>query len=238
MSRQCMPLFSVFLLAMGLSACGHNPKAAMDSSRGAPAPMASAMPAPLFNTEEYAPIDETGFVEVTDRPLSTFAIDVDAASYSNMRRFLNQGEWPPKDAVRIEELVNYFTYDYPDPQGEHPFSISTELSVCPWNPAHELVHIGLQGQRIPPQELPPSNLVFLFDVSGSMNNPDKLPLLKSAFRLLVNQMRTEDRVAIVVYAGAAGLVLDSTSGSQRRTILEAIDALAAGGSTAGGQGIK
>ncbi len=190
-----------------------------------------------FNTEEYRLIQENPFRDVAANPLSTFAIDVDAASYSNVRRFLRGGTMPPRDAVRIEELINYFDYDYDDPTGEHPFSIATEVSATPWNPRHRLVHVGLQGRRMEQRELPPGNLVFLLDVSGSMEAPNKLPLVKESLRLLVSQLRPEDRVAIVVYAGAAGLVLPSTPGNQRGRIMEAIDNLSAGGSTAGGQGI-
>lgn len=191
-----------------------------------------------FNTEGYAGISENGFKNVKKNPLSTFSIDVDNASYSNVRRFINMGELPPADAVRIEEMINYFKYDYPEPEGEHPFSVYTELSVCPWNKRHQLFHVGLRGRRIDKSSLPPSNLVFLIDVSGSMSDPNKLPLLKSAFSLLVNELRPVDRVAIVVYAGAAGLVLESTPGNRKETILAAISNLSAGGSTAGGAGLK
>ena len=191
-----------------------------------------------FNREGYNAIYENQFVEAVQHPLSTFSIDVDAASYSNIRRFISSNQLPPKDAVRIEEMVNYFTYDYPEPGRKHPFSVTTEVSSAPWNPAHRLAHIGIQGRHIPTRHLPPSNLVFLLDVSGSMNSPDKLPLLKSAFRLLVEQLRPEDRVAIVVYAGAAGLVLPSTPGSRKDDIFRVLDRLAAGGSTAGGAGIN
>ena len=190
------------------------------------------------SAEEYDRLDENPFQLVNSSPLSTFSIDVDAASYSNLRRFLNNGQLPPPDAVRIEELINYFTYDYPQPKDQKPFSITTEMSQAPWNPQHKLVHIGLQGKQIAKEDIPPSNLVFLLDVSGSMNADNKLPLLKSAFRLLVNQLRPEDRVAIVVYAGSAGSVLPSTPGSEKDKILAAINNLEAGGSTAGGQGIK
>ena len=191
-----------------------------------------------FNTEQYSHITENGFKKVTDDPLSTFSIDVDAASYSNIRRFLNSNSLPPKDAVRIEEMINYFSYDYPQPVGEDPFSITTETGRCPWNSKHRLVHIGLQGKKIADESLPPSNLVFLLDVSGSMNSPDKLPLLKSALKLLVSQLREQDRVAITVYAGSAGLVLPSTPGNEKQTIVAALDRLEAGGSTAGGAGIQ
>jgi len=191
-----------------------------------------------WNTESYSTIHENGFKDVLHNPLSTFSIDVDRASYSNVRRFINMGQQPPVDAVRIEEMINYFSYDYPEPDGEHPFSVTTTLSTCPWNTGHQLLHIGLQGKHIEKDNLPPSNLVFLVDVSGSMNAPNKLPLLKSAFRLLVNELRPQDRVAMVVYAGAAGLVLESTPGNRKTEILEAMDKLQAGGSTAGGAGLK
>jgi Ca-activated chloride channel family protein len=191
-----------------------------------------------FNTEEYDGITENIFHDALRNPLSTFSIDVDAASYANIRRFIQGGQRPPKDAVRIEEMVNYFRYDYPQPQGEDPFSINTEISSAPWNEKHKLVLIGLQGKNIPKENLPPSNMVFLIDVSGSMSDTNKLPLLKSSFKLLVQQLREQDHVAIVVYAGAAGLVLPSTSGSDKKTILEALDRLEAGGSTAGGAGIR
>ena len=191
-----------------------------------------------FNTEGYASVNENGFKNVKNNPLSTFSIDVDNASYSNIRRFINMGQLPPSDAVRIEEMINYFKYDYPEPAGEHPFSVSAELAVCPWNTRHQLLHIGLRGKSIDKSTLPPSNLVFLIDVSGSMSDPNKLPLLKSAFSLLVNELRPQDRVAIVVYAGAAGQVLESTPGNRKEIILAAIDNLEAGGSTAGGAGLK
>jgi len=190
------------------------------------------------NTEAYALIDENRFLAATANPLSTFSIDVDAASYSNVRRFLSQGALPPADAVRLEELVNYFSYTYPDRTGSHPFAVTTEVGPCPWAPEHQLVRIGLQAKRIATRDLPPSNLVFLLDVSGSMQSWDKLPLVKQAFRALVQELRAEDRVAIVVYAGAAGLVLPSTSGADKATILAAIDRLEAGGSTAGGAGLR
>ncbi len=193
---------------------------------------------PNFNTEGYSTIHENGYKDVLLQPLSTFSIDVDKASYSNIRRFINMGQLPPVDAVRIEEMINYFSYDYPEPAGKHPFSVYTELSACPWNPGHQLLHVGLKGKSMDKGELPPSNLVFLIDVSGSMNSPNKLPLLKSAFQMLVKEIRAEEKVAIVVYAGAAGLVLESTPGDQKETILSAINRLQAGGSTAGGEGLK
>ncbi|MFC2137197.1 von Willebrand factor type A domain-containing protein [Bacteroidota bacterium] len=191
-----------------------------------------------FNTEGYSTIHENGFKDVKINPLSTFSIDVDAASYSNIRRFINYGQKPPIDAVRIEEMVNYFTYDYPQPEDEHPFSINYEVGECPWNKNNKLLHIGLQGEDIPTDNLPPSNLVFLIDVSGSMGSPNKLPLLKSAFKLLVNELRPNDRVAIVVYAGASGLVLPSTKGSEKDKIIDALDKLHSGGSTAGAAGLR
>ncbi|MDM9583625.1 MULTISPECIES: VWA domain-containing protein [unclassified Nostoc] len=191
-----------------------------------------------FNTENYNRIEDNPFHRVGNDPLSTFSIDVDTASYSNVRRFITQGELPPKDAVRIEELINYFTYNYPQPKGDRPFSVTTEVAAAPWNPRHKLVQVGLQGKRLESKTLPPSNLVFLIDVSGSMDDPNKLPLVQQSLKLLVNQLRPEDRVSLVVYAGNAGLVLPATPGSQKSTILAAIDRLKAGGSTAGGQGIE
>jgi Ca-activated chloride channel family protein len=190
------------------------------------------------NTEQYEHLDENPFLEVARAPLSTFSIDVDTASYSNTRRFLKDGQLPPKDAVRIEELINYFSYDYPQPVGEAPFSVTAEISEAPWNPQHRLVHIGLQGKRIPVENMPPANLVFLLDVSGSMNEPLKLPLVKSAMKTLTEQLTSRDRVAMVVYAGSSGLVLPSTPGDRKGEILSAIDRLEAGGSTNGGEGIE
>jgi Ca-activated chloride channel family protein len=190
------------------------------------------------NTEAYALINENRFLGAATNPLSTFSIDVDAASYSNVRRFLSQGALPPADAVRLEELVNYFPYTYPDRTGAHPFAVTTDVGHCPWDPEHRLVRIGLQAKRVATRDLPPSNLVFLIDVSGSMQSEDKLPLVKQAFRALVQELRPQDRVAIVVYAGAAGLVLPSTPGNEKSAILAAIERLEAGGSTAGGAGLR
>jgi Ca-activated chloride channel homolog len=201
-------------------------------------PMLYAPSTPQHNTENYAHIEENRFHRVSQEPLSTFSIDVDAASYSNLRRFINDGQAPPADAVRIEEMINYFDYDYPEPSGEHPLSITAELGACPWEPKHQLLHLGLQGWHIPAEKLPKANLVFLVDVSGSMDAPNKLALVQSSLKLLIEQLRPEDRVAMVVYAGAAGVVLESTAGSQKTKIREAIDELQAGGSTAGGEGIK
>jgi Ca-activated chloride channel family protein len=191
-----------------------------------------------FNTEGYSTIRENGYKNAVKSPLSTFSIDVDAASYSNVRRFLSDGKKPPIDAIRIEEMINYFNYDYPQPEGEQPFSINHEVAECPWNSENLLLHIGLQGKEVLNENLPASNLVFLLDVSGSMDSPNKLPLLKKAFKLLVNQLREDDRVAIVVYAGNSGLVLPSTSGNRKKDILEALNRLNAGGSTAGASGLK
>ncbi|MEI9910817.1 MAG: von Willebrand factor type A domain-containing protein [Bacteroidota bacterium] len=160
-----------------------------------------------FNTEGYDNISENRFLKVTDNPLSTFSIDVDAASYSNVRRYINQGELPPAGAVRIEEMINYFHYEYPQPDNGQPFSINTEISDAPWNKEHKLVLIGLQGKKIPVGNLPASNLVFLVDVSGSMQGELRLPLVKASMKMLVDQLREQDKVALVVYAGAAGLVL-------------------------------
>ncbi|MCX6317316.1 MAG: VWA domain-containing protein [Bacteroidetes bacterium] len=192
---------------------------------------------PAFNTEEYDAIVENKFLAATQNPLSTFSIDVDEAAYSNIRRYLENGSMPPPGAVRIEEMINYFDYSYPQPMGEDPFSVNTEISACPWNGAHQLVHVGLQGKEIPTASLPASNMVFLVDVSGSMSEPNKLPLVQASMKLLADQLRPKDKVSIVVYAGSAGLVLPPTSGSDKRTIKEAIDQLQAGGSTAGGEGI-
>ncbi|MBO6621735.1 MAG: von Willebrand factor type A domain-containing protein [Balneola sp.] len=199
------------------------------------------IPPPAFrdyNTEEYAEISENTFKWATKTPLSTFSIDVDGASYSNVRRMLMDGRLPVKDAVRVEELINYFNYDYEHPVGEHPFSVNTEVGKAPWNPDHQLVQIGIQGEKVEADNLPPSNLVFLLDVSGSMSSHDKLPLLKKGFKLLTNQLREDDYVSIVVYAGNSGLVLPPTSGADKETILEALNKLNARGSTAGAAGIK
>lgn len=190
------------------------------------------------NREQYDKIDDNPFLAVKGNPRSTFSIDVDRASYGNVRRFINDGGAPPPDAVRIEELVNYFPYELETPRGNAPVAITTETMNAPWQPRHKLVRIALQARRIERDALPPSNLVFLIDVSGSMMSADKLPLVKSSLRLLVEQLREQDRVSLVVYAGAAGLVLPSTSGSEKVRILQAIDRLEAGGSTAGGAGIQ
>lgn len=190
-----------------------------------------------MNTEEYGRIQENGFKSVADTPLSTFSIDVDPASYSNMRRFINRGELPPADAIRTEELVNYFSYDYPKPTGNDPVKITVEAGTCTWNTAHRLVRIGLKAKEIPTEQLPASNLVFLVDVSGSMWGANRLDLVKSSLKLLVNNLRNKDKVAIVTYAGSAGVKLEATSGGDKQKIREAIDELTASGSTAGGAGI-
>jgi Ca-activated chloride channel family protein len=188
--------------------------------------------------EEYASFAENRFKDAKSEPLSTFSLDVDVASYSNIRRMINQGQKPVKDAVRVEQFINYFSYNYPNPDGKHPVHILAETQPCPWNKNHLLVRIGVKAKEIPSENLPPSNFVFLIDVSGSMFSPNRLPLVKSSLKLLTNNLRDKDRVAIVVYAGAAGEVLPSTSGADKQKILEAIDALQAGGSTAGGAGIE
>jgi Ca-activated chloride channel family protein len=211
---------------------------------GAPSPAPAAMPprqpaSPAeFNTEGYDRVTENPFLEVLKNPLSTFSIDVDTASYTNVRRFVNNGSLPPPDAVRIEEMVNYFAYDYPQPKKGEPFSFTTELTDAPWQPGNRLLLIGLQGLKVPMDKLPPANLVFLIDVSGSMTDENKLPLLIKSFKLLVGQLRPQDRVAIAVYAGQAGLVLPSTGGDEKHKILAALESLQAGGSTAGGAGIQ
>ena len=190
------------------------------------------------NTEEYGSFKENRFLSAKEQALSTFSLDVDAASYGNMRRMINMGQKPPKDAIRVEELINYFSYDYPKPIGKDPVSINTETSICPWDATHRLVKIGVKAREIPSDNLPASNFVFLLDVSGSMDVPNKLELVKSSIKLLTNNLRKTDRVAIVVYAGAAGVVLESTEGTDKQKIMEAVDGLHAGGSTAGGAGIQ
>jgi Ca-activated chloride channel family protein len=191
-----------------------------------------------YNREGYDYIEENRFLKATDNPLSTFSIDVDAASYSNVRRIISSGSLPPVGAVRIEEMINYFTYNYPQPKNGDPFSVNTEIAVCPWNEEHRLVSIGLQGKKVSAENLPPGNLTFLIDVSGSMQGWNRLPLVKSSLKLLTDQLREQDKVAIVVYAGNAGVVLPPTAGSNKIKIKTAIDNLEAGGSTAGGEGIK
>ncbi|TBR23020.1 VWA domain-containing protein [bacterium] len=193
---------------------------------------------PSADREGYDRLVENPYQSPVDQPLSTFSIDVDKASYANARRFLQSNRLPPPDAVRIEEFINYFSYTYPEPTGEHPLSITTELAAAPWNDAHKLVRIGLKARTVPKASYPPSNLVFLVDTSGSMASDDKLPLLQKSLSLLVEELRDTDHVAIVAYAGAAGLVLPSTSGRDKRAILDALNRLQSGGSTAGGAGIQ
>jgi Ca-activated chloride channel family protein len=204
-------------------------------------PVGSAMEAETtedFNTEEYGRIYENEFKDVKQNPLSTFSIDVDNASYSNIRRFITGNRMPPKDAVRIEEMINYFTYDYPQPEGDVPFSIDTEVSTCPWNKEHKLIHIGLQGKSLNYDDLKPCNLVFLVDSSGSMSDANKLPLLKQSLKLLVEELDDRDKISIAAYAGSAGLVLSPTPASRKDQIINALEQLHAGGSTAGGAGIE
>lgn len=221
--------------------CGANPNTAakVDQSHSTIKQLDHArMPSGSPEQEQYASIEENSFVEVLANPQSSFSVDVDTASYSNVRRLIRQGVRPDKGAIRLEELVNYFSYAYPEPVDAHPFSVSTELAKCPWNAEHQLVRVALQGKSITMDDRKACNLVFLLDVSGSMQAPTKLPLVKAAMKLLVEQLRPSDRVAIVVYAGASGLVLDSTAISDSSLILNALESLSAGGSTNGGAGIE
>jgi Ca-activated chloride channel homolog len=191
-----------------------------------------------FNTESYSKVQETGFRDAMINPLSTFSIDVDNAAYSNVRRFINGGQLPPLDAVRVEEMLNYFKYSYPQPAQRNPYAIYTELSQCPWNPQTQLLHVGLQGMNMEKSSLPFSNLVFLIDVSGSMLAANKLPLAQTAMKMLVEELRPQDRVALVVYASRTQVVLESTPAANKQKIISAIDGLTSGGSTAGGQGLR
>ncbi len=238
------------ILILGLPAAGCGPtvgeKSLIDGSSRV---MSATVQAPLgemtppsaaWNTEEYAHLPENEFLGVELHPLSTFAIDVDTASYANVRRFLLDGRMPPADAVRIEEMINYFDYKYPEPVGDQPFSITPEIGPCPWRPDHRLARIGIKGWEVPETERGDANLVFLLDVSGSMEAPDKLPLLKRAMSLLLRRLSDRDRVALAVYAGASGLVLPSTPVTDRNRprIQNALEALGAGGSTHGSEGIR
>jgi Ca-activated chloride channel homolog len=212
------------------------PSQGLNSSKSKDRGLDSSQEAP--SGEKYRSLPENQFQKVSSNPLSTFSIDVDTASYSNIRRFINDGQLPPPEAVRVEEMINYFKYDYAQPSNQQPFAVTTEVATTPWNPQHRLVQIGVKSQNPGIEKLPPNNLVFLLDTSGSMSEADKLPLLKAALRLMVNELRPTDKVSIVAYAGSAGLVLPVTPGSEKAKILAALDKLEAGGSTAGGEGIK
>ena len=226
----------------GLECLLFEKKPAMPMTCEAPAPVVSRQVGPNtnvdFNTETYDRVEDNPFLAVSNNPLSTFSIDVDTASYANLRRFLTSGQLPPKDAVRIEEMINYFSYDYPKAEGEDPFSVSLQAASCPWAPQHQLVRIGLKGREMELSKRPACNLVFLIDVSGSMQDENKLPLLKKAMKLLVENLNEKDRVAIVVYAGSEGLALPSTPCSNKQAILQALENLQAGGSTNGEAGIR
>jgi Ca-activated chloride channel family protein len=236
-SSQGLPGSSSRIVIRGNSSF-HAP--ASEYELAAPAPLSYPARPEAGAGDTYAKIEENKFFDARKDALSTFALDVDNASYTNVRRFLNEGQLPPRDAVRVEEMLNYFHYQYPAPAANSadPVRISTELAVCPWNPAHQLARIGIQAKKVETAQLPPANLVFLVDVSGSMDEPDKLPLVTAGLKLLVKQLRPQDHVAMVVYAGAAGLVLPPTSGAQPQLILDALDRLHAGGSTAGGAGLR
>jgi Ca-activated chloride channel family protein len=231
---QDRPVGNVEQLLQGVSTGGLK----IQNNTGAPSVRGLGNVRSLDDTESYATTTENRFKDVLQSPLSTFSIDVDAAGYSNLRRFINNGNLPPAEAVRIEEMVNYFDYEYEQPKGNDPVNISTEISNAPWNTSHKLVKIGLQAKKVSTANLPASNLVFLIDVSGSMSQANKLPLLVSSFKMLTDQLRKEDKVAIVVYAGNAGIVLPATRGNEKTTIKEALNKLSAGGSTAGGEGIE
>jgi Ca-activated chloride channel family protein len=247
-------VITLSFISLGISSCGSRPGQYDKTSSSKQAKMIMAeegeIPPPppppadgdeakdKFNTESYDKIVENPFVSSLKSPLSTFSVDVDRASYSNVRRYLNDNTLPPPDAIRIEEMVNYFDYSYPIPTGNVPFSINLELAACPWNAEHQIIEIGLKGKEIDVKNVPSNNLVFLLDVSGSMDDPNKLPLLKQSFKILIDKLRPTDKVAIVVYAGAAGCPLQSTSCDDKTKILAALENLQAGGSTAGGEGIE
>src|SRR6218665_3813755 len=241
-----IPFFSAVLAMLIFAGCkqaeGYDGEAAADSASVEIASDDYTAPtdpnAFENNSESYAESIENPFESPKTAPLSTFSIDVDNASYTNIRRFINNGQQVPKDAVRVEEMMNFFKYKYPQPADQHPFSINTEYSESPWNSKHKLLKIGLQGKDIPMTNLPASNLVFLIDVSGSMGDENKLPLLKESMKVMVKELRPKDKVSIVVYAGAAGVVLEPTSGNEKQKIMDAFDDLNAGGSTAGGEGIE
>ncbi|GAA4113694.1 hypothetical protein GCM10022393_12860 [Aquimarina addita] len=238
-------VLSVSLFFLGMSSCDQYPKRMHSIQENIVLKESTTfdqsdelIQIPDDNSESYKEIVENRFENVSLSPLSTFSIDVDKASYSNIRRMINNGQDIPEDAVKIEEMINYFTYQYEQPLDEHPFAIHTESGTTPWNQETQLVKIGIKGKEIPTDNIPASNLVFLIDASGSMEDENKLPLLKKAFKLLVSQLRKKDKVSIVVYAGAAGVVLKPTSGDNKEKIIEALEQLGAGGSTAGGKGIK
>ena len=201
-------------------------------------PVSAEIALPLQNTEQYGQISTNPVHAVAQQPVSTFSIDVDTGSYANSRRFLNNGRLPPVNAVRVEELINYFDYSYPLPQGRAPFAVHTDTVDSPWQPHAKIIKIGIKAQDLALKELPPANLVFLVDVSGSMNASDKLPLVKQTLRLLAEQLRAQDKVTLITYASGEKLVLPPTSGSQKQTILRAINGLQAGGATAGEQAIQ
>ncbi|HET9956365.1 MAG TPA: VWA domain-containing protein [Polyangiaceae bacterium] len=221
---------------------GAAPKPLASTTPNAPSSSAPTAPIPSaaseYNTEAYAAIQENSFQSAKERPLSTFSVDVDTASYSNARRFLAEGSLPPRDSIRVEEWVNYFGYSYAAPTGPQPFAVHTEVTDCPWDAQHRLVRIGIQGRDVPETQIPPRNLVFLVDVSGSMMSSDKLPLVQRALALLTSSLRPQDSIAIAVYAGSSGLALPPTSGRDRSKILRALEQLNAGGSTNGGEGIR
>ena len=252
----CAPCLAC-LMFTGFAGCGNSStplNSAADTAAGSLPPQstsdvsdyAAATPVPetkteqeqAFNTESYDHFVDNPFLATRSNPLSTFSIDVDTASYSIVRRYLKQRQRPPAGAVRIEELINYFNYRYPQPEQDVPFSVNVELSDCPWNTGHKLARIGLKGREVAAEQRPVSNLVFLLDVSGSMHDANKLPLVKSAIGLMLEQLSENDRISIVVYAGAAGMVLPPTGAHHKSRILSAMDQLAAGGSTNGGEGIE
>ncbi len=245
LSLQSSLLLSALILPGLLAGCRMKSEGHRTMTLSAATPMVNAFmmetlpPSAPSNTENYDLIQENTFQKVLAQPVSTFSVDVDTASYSNVRRFLKaQNSLPPRDAVRIEELVNYFSYAYAAPTGGAPFSATATMAACPWAEGHRLVRIGLKARDVDVRQLPRGNYVFLLDVSGSMSSPDKLPLLVSSLKLLVDRLGENDRIAIVVYAGAAGVVLPSTAGDRKSVIMEALDSLSAGGSTAGGAGIQ
>ncbi len=238
-SRACAPTFnlSCALICLSLAAigCGRAGGPAFMPSHNEVVPDAERSG---FNTEEYDELPENRFVSAFDQPQSTFAIDVDTAAYANLRRMLQAGQLPPKGAVRIEELVNYFPYAYPEPTGEHPLDVFVQAAPCPWQTEHQLVRVALKGKSVSIEERPGANLVFLVDVSGSMQAENKLALVQQSLKLLVKELREDDRVAIVLYAGSSGCALPSTPARQAATILEAIEEMRAGGSTNGAEGIQ